>query len=489
MENCHGTGKISESEKLLVISITVFNCIFSFVNLFHGRFLHPDSYKLLIERNFEGPLFHCIYNIPTHWLGNEHHVYLYLSAVFGSLNVILTYILGRHLFCRTVGLYSAMFLSMFGIHYFYCRTALPYALQTTLILISFIGFLKGLEGSRIRRWFIVGSGIFSGLAFLVYVPSYAAILSFLTLVIFSGNWRKIRIDALVFLISIIFVLGIMECLFRFDGDSYFVGLIQYYQRTTYFVRGYDLFSLLDFFGKIYLYGGAIPYAFILFSVIYVSIKGLRHKGVGLRIPVGFFYLSYGILTVTFLLKIHPLSSRHFIFLTPVLCVFLGIFWMDLIRSQKRYVQLAFLGSYFFLALFSLTHLNGVILKIKPIQAWMDKHGIEEGSVLTFLDLEDKAYPSKTSHFIPGHFIEGVSGYTIDWRSLRKLYDNEMVKYILVSGIGEQSCVGVHDNILKDIDPVMSWMHPLKRFDGNGSYIQDFQLYSLAEIFPNEVLYD
>jgi len=91
--------------------------------------------------------------IPYIWaffyaVGNSEIMVRLLQVLISTFTVFMTYLVGKQLFDRRVGLVSALFISTFSIQLFFTNRILTY-LWTPLIYLSVISlFLKGLEGKN-----------------------------------------------------------------------------------------------------------------------------------------------------------------------------------------------------------------------------------------------------------------------------------------------------------------------------------------------------
>lgn len=84
------------------------------------------------------------------------------SAIAGILAVYLTYLIGRHLYGRQVGLYAALFLAISPWHLVLSRPAFEANVSLTLILAGLYYFLHYIQVSQSK--FLIFSAVFFGLA-------------------------------------------------------------------------------------------------------------------------------------------------------------------------------------------------------------------------------------------------------------------------------------------------------------------------------------
>ncbi len=105
----------------------------------------------------EGPPFtdRNLYHLLLHfwlWLGREDLTIRLLSVLIGVSSIAGVYLLGRELFDRRVGLWSAALLAVSPLHVWYSQEVRMYALVTTLSLFSSYFVLRGLRGGKVRDW-------------------------------------------------------------------------------------------------------------------------------------------------------------------------------------------------------------------------------------------------------------------------------------------------------------------------------------------------
>jgi 4-amino-4-deoxy-L-arabinose transferase-like glycosyltransferase len=127
-----------------------------------------------------------------------------VSVMLGTLGVPLTYIVGRRLFGRVVGLAAAAALAVSFWSLMYSRIGLRHISLTVFVLLAFHAFLKGLEWrggwaetpDRPRRDFLL-AGLFLGLGFYTYFASrgvplilvaFCAYLAVFKRTVFKRSW-------------------------------------------------------------------------------------------------------------------------------------------------------------------------------------------------------------------------------------------------------------------------------------------------------------
>lgn len=139
-----------------------------------------------------GPLF----SILVHFLlplGRLEIMARLISFVSGFLVVILTFILGRTMFSRTIGLIAALFVACNHLLIYYSQQSRIYALLSFLFLLSFTFLYKAVRDGKRRDWILYGVTLCLYLynhtiAFLI-LPTYAMFVGYAWL---DGQFMKTK---------------------------------------------------------------------------------------------------------------------------------------------------------------------------------------------------------------------------------------------------------------------------------------------------------
>ena len=108
-----------------------------------------------------------------------------LSVVFGSLAVIMIYLLARRLFDRRTGILAALVLAVSQLAISHSQEARPYALTLLLTLCSIYLFLMAAREKRIWAWWG-----FAGSSTLMLYSHYYAVFVLISLFLISFVFRK-----------------------------------------------------------------------------------------------------------------------------------------------------------------------------------------------------------------------------------------------------------------------------------------------------------
>lgn len=74
------------------------------------------------------------------------------SVIFGILTIDITFLIGRELFSRKIGLWGALFLALAPLHIYYSQEARMYAFAAFAVTISSYFLLKMVEGKKFSFW-------------------------------------------------------------------------------------------------------------------------------------------------------------------------------------------------------------------------------------------------------------------------------------------------------------------------------------------------
>lgn len=86
------------------------------------------------------------------------------SVIFGLITIFLTYLIGKELFSKRVGVLAALFLTLAPLHIFYSQEARMYSLSAFAVTCAMYFLIKLTKGSRFSFW---------GYAFSVFLILYS----------------------------------------------------------------------------------------------------------------------------------------------------------------------------------------------------------------------------------------------------------------------------------------------------------------------------
>ena len=107
------------------------------------------------------------------WLGG------FVSALFGTLSILLVYLLGSRLFHARAGLISAALFSLSGFQVAYCHTGLTEQTALFFVLLAGLAHIQGFHSSQENRWkWLLITGLALGMCFVTHYRMLTFILAF-----------------------------------------------------------------------------------------------------------------------------------------------------------------------------------------------------------------------------------------------------------------------------------------------------------------------
>lgn len=156
------------------------------INVVHSqKYNFWDFVTVYSLGDFHPPLHFAILWIWTHLFGTSEIIVRIPSVIFGVLTVWFTYLIGKNLFSKKIGLIAAVILAFNPLHVYYSQEARMYSLAAFSVVFSFwalINFLKE------KKYF----GILYGLSVLLilysdYLVYFALISQFIYVVWLENN--------------------------------------------------------------------------------------------------------------------------------------------------------------------------------------------------------------------------------------------------------------------------------------------------------------
>jgi uncharacterized membrane protein len=290
------------------------------------------------------PLDYIIQHYLVRLVGTSTYNLRFQAALFGTITVLLVYILVRRLLGRNAALISAALYAVYPLHHHYSQEGRPYALFTLLAVCSYLCFWGLLKSGKPRDWILYG--IVTTL--MLYSHYYGAFVV-LSHAVFSVVLLQARVRRTVS--------GIREMDFRFLATLAGVATIAaalfapwpilasrtifgYQPEPVHF--GYKL--ALSFIQQ--LGDGSFPLALILVALAIVGAKKLSDDGRAghLWFLLCWFALPIPLMFLLLWIKDYFFAIRQFLFLTPALIVFAAVGVTSLaervagadVRKQRKY---------------------------------------------------------------------------------------------------------------------------------------------------------
>lgn len=153
-------------------------------------FDEADSYFLatiptgLVHSNTP-PLYYLLLRTWMAVAGTDETAIRLLSAIFGTLFVLVTLWAGRTFFNTAVGWWSAAFSALAPIHIYYSQEARPYALAVLLVLVTYVLLWRALARMTWRSWLLA-----SAVALLALYSHYIVIFALLPTALLVYLWPQ-----------------------------------------------------------------------------------------------------------------------------------------------------------------------------------------------------------------------------------------------------------------------------------------------------------
>ena len=151
-----------------------------------------DVKSIVEERAGAGhvPLYFIMLHFWVNLTGTSEAAVRSLSAVFGILAILITYLLGKELFNYKVGLIASLLSSISYFHIYDSQEARPYALLLALAVLSYFFFIKILKYNR--NWHYVSYFVVNFL--LGYTHLYSVFVITSQIFYFCLFWNRYRVQ-------------------------------------------------------------------------------------------------------------------------------------------------------------------------------------------------------------------------------------------------------------------------------------------------------
>jgi 4-amino-4-deoxy-L-arabinose transferase-like glycosyltransferase len=217
------------------------------------------------KAGYRPPLLPYIFAI-FYFLGIDY-LNIFLMPLIGTLSVLAIYILGKKLFSKEVGLYSAAFISLLPVHVLYSSKMLNDAFATFFITITIISFWKGYEEKNSKHKILFG--LFFALSILARYTALWMGPVFLFYFIIRDKSIKFLKDKYLWYSILTFFMTMLP-LFIYG----------------YFTYGNPLGAFIDGFSAAAFWGGKQPWYF------YIQYWNVIYSIMGIVFLISIFYIIY-----------------------------------------------------------------------------------------------------------------------------------------------------------------------------------------------------
>lgn len=263
------------------------------------------------------------------------------SAVFGTLMVFVTYLIGKRLYSRKVGLIGALFLCFNFVHVEHSSLVLVDITMALMVVCSFYFSTLLMDEGR-GRWYFL-SGLFGGLAIVSKIPSIFILVSMIIAhVLNSAKDERFSLGVLKKRELIYMIGGIVSGVIL-GNPAILIGLPKYFEWLRSLFGAYqgtadirDYWTRVNgykfYFFSLYRNLGLPLLIFMLLSFFYFLFKPKKEVLLTLSFPVPFYFVmanSKWVLTDRYMIPIYP-------FLSVLAAAFL-VEIMKRLRNRKRMV--------------------------------------------------------------------------------------------------------------------------------------------------------
>jgi len=425
-----------------------------------------------------GPLYHILNNLFCRLFGYSEWSFRMPSAIYGTIAVILVYIIARALKGNITALFSAVLMAFSPVHVWYSQEARMYSLWVMFILFAVFIFIKILKGKRQRLWILFT--IFASLSIWTFLNSVFVFAALgLYLVIFIRRYKKefcyYTLSVLVALacyypgIAAILAQGPTTVVRSSRTTTIFDLMYSFYVfnvGTTFGPSLVTLRALLKQFGAIntfwkifseygvliipsmLLYGG-----FFLYS-IYRAV--LKRKDENFFILIMLFFPIISVFGITFLSSRMPFNIRYILCALPFYIILISIALNEL---SKRWRLVLFSGMIIFsvLSLFNHYFIDKYSkLDFRTVVKYLNETMTEDDDaliihehapwILLYYDKTDKL----RQYYIPPTDSYEIASSIVN-RSRRIFY----VKSIRTQIYNQEELNKIDDMLVKNVDLVKS----------------------------------
>ena len=289
--------------------------------------------------DFHPPFYYLTLKLWNDIFGNSEIALRGLSVIFGLASIYLTYLVGS-VFGKKVGLLSALFLTVNGLHIYYSQEARMYSMSVFLVLLLIYLFIKTLKSKNPLYWFLFSFVLVIN-AFTDYLPNLMIIV-FWIYAVFSVRrkyWWKSFLSAHIPLLFFGFLwlpylskqvqLGLSV---RDEGSLWWNVLGRTDIKNTLLIPVKFIFGRISFTDKVFYFSVSAFLVSLYSLIIYKSYKKIISNKLNLLI---LFWLTLPIILTAFIgFKISVFSYFRLIFVLPAFIVILALSVMNLSKKWR-----------------------------------------------------------------------------------------------------------------------------------------------------------
>lgn len=335
----------------------------------------------------QAPLYNFILSVLDKFTTLNEFILRVPSFIFGFLSILGIYYLGKLLFGRNVGIWSAILLTISPLHIWYSQEARAYTAAIFLVILSSYFFIRSIKDNNLKFWmlFFITQvvGVYANYLFwLWFIPQVAIIYFFRNKI---NNFKKLAlVFAGVFLIYLPW-LSIFFTKLQSFLDEFWIAkptLFSFYTLFCNLNLGYTAAPKI-FFVSFFLFGSILVWG------IYIGSRKYKNSTL-----TGLCFLILPVI-ITFII-----SKRNSFFisrqLSMVLPFYLILIGLGISCTKKRFIKVLAVTAILFLTTISLVnyyldvipsgvdyHVGTYIKKpIQPITDYIERN-FKRGDIIAF----------------------------------------------------------------------------------------------------------
>jgi len=151
---------------------------------------------------------------PFFWIfGSSEFVARSVSAMFGILGSVVIYFLGKKMYSREIGLYSALILAANPMHWFYSSKAMIEGILISLVIL----FLYTLYSSLKDRRYLIPTGV---LLSLIFLTKYTGIVVSIFFILYILLWKRDLLKSKYFYLALVLAFLVLTPWMSFNMRVY-----------------------------------------------------------------------------------------------------------------------------------------------------------------------------------------------------------------------------------------------------------------------------
>jgi len=304
------------------------------IYLYEASWLNNDNYGSIYEpMSSLKPLFVMFISASLKIFGYHDYSGLVVSALFGTLTVLVVFLIGKELYNWKTGVIAALIFSTTKLHLIFSRSVL--AESTMLFFFSLTILFYILAKKRNNKLFYILTGITAGICFEVkYIAAILIVLIFIyeLILVFKEGFRKFAVNIMLIVTPFFAVFFAFFGIYKILGINYSYYLLG---RIALIDMGNKIITQIPFLANIpktnmgVVYGGntimgILKYVYYTFATIHIVILLLFVIGIFILIKKksksNLFVLFWLIGLTIFLVKLAHGYPRDFILILPVICI-------------------------------------------------------------------------------------------------------------------------------------------------------------------------